>query len=125
MAQVSGISAVMIYANDPEKLAGWYEDQLGIKISEPGADGNYYGEVRDSATDVTIQFAICRACEELPCRGRAMMINYRVDHLDELMSDLTAAGVNIDRVVEDDYGKFAYIRDPEGNPIELWADPGI
>ncbi len=49
------------------------------------------------------------------------MVNYRVDDLDALLTQLTAAGVTIDPKREDyDYGRFAWIIDPEGNRIELW-----
>jgi predicted enzyme related to lactoylglutathione lyase len=49
------------------------------------------------------------------------MVNYRVDDLDALLAQLTAAGVTIDPQRENaDYGRFAWIVDPEGNRIELW-----
>ncbi len=49
------------------------------------------------------------------------MVNYRVDDLDALLTQLAAAGVTIDPKREDaDYGRFAWITDPEGNRIELW-----
>lgn len=48
-------------------------------------------------------------------------INYRVDDLDALLEVLRAEGVEIDPKREDyDYGRFAWIMDPEGNRIELW-----
>ena len=49
------------------------------------------------------------------------MVNYRVDDLDALLTQLSTAGVTIDPKREDsDYGRFAWITDPEGNRIELW-----
>ena len=52
------------------------------------------------------------------------MINYRVDDLDGLLEALRAEGVEIDPKREDyDYGRFAWITDPEGNKIELWEPP--
>jgi predicted enzyme related to lactoylglutathione lyase len=49
------------------------------------------------------------------------MVNYRVDDLDALLTQLTAAGVTIDPHREDyNYGRFAWITDPEGNRLELW-----
>ncbi|MFN8452956.1 MAG: VOC family protein, partial [Anaerolineae bacterium] len=52
------------------------------------------------------------------------MINYRVADLDALMAALKEAGVEIIREAEDTpYGRFAAIKDPEGNGIELWQPP--
>jgi predicted enzyme related to lactoylglutathione lyase len=49
------------------------------------------------------------------------MINFRVGDLDALLNELRADGVEIDPKREDyDYGRFAWIVDPEGNRIELW-----
>jgi len=52
------------------------------------------------------------------------MINYLVDDLDGLLQALTEEGLEIDPHREDhDYGRFAWIMDPEGNRIELWEPP--
>jgi predicted enzyme related to lactoylglutathione lyase len=52
------------------------------------------------------------------------MVNYRVDNLDALLEELKKAGVEIDPHREDyDYGRFAWIMDPDGNRIELWEPP--
>ena len=49
------------------------------------------------------------------------MINFRVDNLDELTEELQVKGVGIlGPIIEESYGKFAHIMDPEGNKIELW-----
>ncbi len=49
------------------------------------------------------------------------MINFRVDDMDALVSQLEAAGVKIDPKRDDsEYGKFAWIYDLEGNRVELW-----
>ena len=50
-----------------------------------------------------------------------LMINFRVDDLDGLLVKLAAEGVAVDPKREDyDYGRFAWIFDPEGNKVELW-----
>jgi predicted enzyme related to lactoylglutathione lyase len=49
------------------------------------------------------------------------MINYRVEHIEELVEELRAQGVEIcDEIETYEYGKFVHIMDPEGNKIELW-----
>jgi predicted enzyme related to lactoylglutathione lyase len=51
------------------------------------------------------------------------MLNYRVDDLNALLEVLRAEGVTIDHSEDSEYGRFAWIVDPEGNKIELWEPP--
>ncbi len=49
------------------------------------------------------------------------MINFRVKNPETLLEKLNEEGVNIvGETVEEEYGKFGWILDPEGNKIELW-----
>ena len=50
----------------------------------------------------------------------SLMINYRVANLDRMLEQLRKGGVKIEKVEDFDYGRFAWIMDPEGNRIELW-----
>jgi hypothetical protein len=49
------------------------------------------------------------------------MLNFRVRDLDKLAAQLRAAGIAVE-VDPQSYpnGRFASLRDPEGNPIQLW-----
>jgi len=58
-----------------------------------------------------------------PSRSQ-FMLNFRVDDLDALLAALRAEGVAVDeKIPEYEYGRFAWIMDPEGNRIELWEPP--
>ena len=49
------------------------------------------------------------------------MINFRVKDLKALLEELKEAGVEIvGEIVEEEYGKFGWILDPDENKIELW-----
>lgn len=121
MGKVSGIDAVMIYARDPAALSSWYATSLGIETRFEDADGNYYGDVVDTANGRVVHFGIYpRQSADDATRG-SLMVNYRVDDLDHLLGELRSQGVSIKRVVDESQGRFAYLDDPEGNPIELWT----
>jgi predicted enzyme related to lactoylglutathione lyase len=49
-----------------------------------------------------------------------LMINYRVANLDRMLEQLRRGGVKIEKIEDHDYGRWAWITDPEGNRIELW-----
>jgi catechol 2,3-dioxygenase-like lactoylglutathione lyase family enzyme len=123
MARIVGVNAIILYANDPAALAEWYARRLGLVTMENADDGSFYGEIDDYQTGLTFQFAIVRAPQLLPAAGRGLMVTYRVDDLDAFVRQLEAEGLQIERLALD-YGRFARLRDPEGNPVELWAlDP--
>lgn len=52
------------------------------------------------------------------------MVNYRVENLCELINILCDEGCTVlDTIDESEYGKFAWVIDPEGNKVELWEPP--
>lgn len=53
----------------------------------------------------------------------SFMINFRVADLDGLLAALRAEGVTVDKREDSEYGRFAWILDPEGNRVELWEPP--
>lgn len=122
MNKIKGIGAVMIYANQPAELAEWYLANLGIETSLNEEDGFYYGDVKDEAAGYTVHFGIFAAEKRLSDEHHALMINYRTDDLDGFLAELKSAGITVEKTLDTDYGRFAYIRDPEGNPIELYQE---
>ena len=54
----------------------------------------------------------------------AFMINYRVADLHALVKVLRTEGCSVvDKMEESEYGKFAWVIDPDGNKVELWEPP--
>jgi len=41
----------------------------------------------------------------------------------ETLSHLQSKGVSIDKTEDTEYGKFAWVTDPDGNKIELYEEP--
>jgi predicted enzyme related to lactoylglutathione lyase len=126
---VAGIGGVFLKANDPARLARWYTDHFGIAFQSEGgdcgADQNYwtefvYGDDPDRAKRATVVFAIQSAKSTLPRERHAVEINYRIPDLDRFLDQLTAAGIAIEKRQEYDYGRFAWLSDPENNRIEVY-----
>lgn len=117
MERVHGIGAVIIFAREPAKLAHWYAEHLGIVAHLDESDGNHYGLIENEKG--SFRFGIypgrLRAESDLP-----IMVNYKVTSLDKIKDQLVNQGVRIERELETHGEKFLYLRDPEGNPIELW-----
>jgi predicted enzyme related to lactoylglutathione lyase len=112
---VSGIGGVFLRARDPESLRAWYREHLGIAIEDWGGVG--FTAERGDAT----VWSIFSGDTEYWPREQQVMVNYRVRDLDALLDRLRAAGVEVDdKVEEQEYGRFGWAVDPEGNRFELW-----
>lgn len=123
MAKAVGIGGVFLRARDPESLARWYAEHLGIAVE--GAGVLFFDGPDSMGRTVFAHFPA-----DTPYFGSASqpaMLNFRVDDLDALIAKLAGAGIRIDSHREDhEYGRFAWIWDLEGNRVELWepAPPG-
>lgn len=117
MAKVVGVGGVFLKASDPKKLSAWYAGVLGI----PTQDGGALAFDGPESLGMTVFAHFPETTKYFGEGPQQAMVNFRVDDLDALLAQLTAAGVRIDPHREDyDYGRFAWIWDPEGNRIELW-----
>jgi predicted enzyme related to lactoylglutathione lyase len=122
MKRVTGIGGVFFKSQDPEKLYKWYETHLGIK-REHGAVVFEWKELGSDVTGQTVWSLFPRASKYFDPSHAGFMVNYRVDDLDTLLTVLKQEGVEVDRREDSEYGRFAWIMDPEGNRVELWEPP--
>jgi catechol 2,3-dioxygenase-like lactoylglutathione lyase family enzyme len=124
--KVVGIGGVFFKSRDPEKLYRWYETHLGFKRAEFGAVLFSEDQTPPPHRPGITVWAIfpSRTHYFAPTKAKSM-INYRVDDLDALHAKLRRQRVWIDPRQEDSpQGRFAWIRDRDGNRIELWEPPG-
>jgi predicted enzyme related to lactoylglutathione lyase len=122
---IDGIGGVFIYANDAKALSNWYAHHFGLRL-ETYEDGKVFGtefkyrRLGDSSQIDSTVFSINQSKADLPSERQEAMVNYRVRDLDAFVAQLKADGIEIEKTEEFDYGRFAWIRDPEGNRIELY-----
>lgn len=120
MARITGVGGVFLRSANPKQLTAWYAENLGIVVSPHGVVFQWSDEV-PPGTGMTTWAAFAEDTAYFGDNPRQFMINYRVDDLDALLADLTAKGVWIDPKRDDyDFGRFAWIKDCDGNRIELW-----
>ena len=123
MAKVTGLGGVFFKADDPERLYSWYETHLGLKREEGVVNFHWRESIGDDPGR-TVWAIFPRETRYFDPSRAPFMLNYRVDDLDVLLDRLRRDGVQVDDRREDsEYGRFAWITDPEGNRIELWQPP--
>jgi glyoxylase I family protein len=108
--RVTGIGGFFFRAHDPEALARWYQDHLGI--SSP-AWQQEAGRTSFTAFPETTKY--------FGDPQKVWMLNFRVRDLDKMVAQLRTAGIEVKVDPQSyPYGRFASMHDPEGNPIQLW-----
>src|SRR5882724_5382421 len=125
MKRVTGIGGIFFKSDNPDALYEWYEKHLGIKRDPvKGVTFNWRDAEDASKMGMTVWSLFPKHTKYFDPSRSGFMLNYRVDNLDTLLEVLRAEGVEIDEKREDsEYGRFAWIMDPEGNRIELWEPP--
>jgi len=125
MKRVTGLGGAFIKAKDPKAMAEWYEKHLGI----PFGEGSYVVfPFKDVDGNISKGFNIVSFFKEdtnyFDPGKNNVMINLRVEDLFALIDQLKKEGVQIaGEPIDEEYGKFGWIIDPEGNKIELWQPP--
>jgi predicted enzyme related to lactoylglutathione lyase len=121
MKRVTGIGGIFFKASEPEKLCGWYRKHLGIETKERSAIFKSRKFDDPQSETYTVWSPFPSDTDYFAPSDKPFMINFQVENLEELLAALKSEGVDVDPRVETyDYGKFAWIMDPEGNRIELW-----
>ena len=115
MAQsITGIGGFFFRSRDPKALGEWYELHFGINSMQTGY-------VWNQQAGPTVFSPFREDTDYFGNMQQQFMLNFRVVDLEALLDELKAAGVKIDeKRMEEGFGKFAWVFDPEGNKIELW-----
>ena len=116
MAKITGLGGVFYVVKDPEATRAWYRDVLGI-------DGDYGPQLNWSEETGEKPYSLISHFKDdayLKPGTAQFMINLRVDDLDGFVAQLRGKGVEVLDQVDEGYGKFAWLLDPDGVKIELW-----
>ncbi len=119
--KVTGIGGIFFRTKNPKVTREWYGKNLGLAIDDYGSAF----EFRNANHPDQINYLRWSPFEEntdyFKPSEKEFMINYRVQHIEGLVTKLKENGVTIiDDIATYEYGKFVHIMDPEGNKIELW-----
>lgn len=116
MEKVRGIGGVFFRARDPDALKTWYDTHLGINPAPTDMQMTPW-----RTTEGVVVFAPFAADTDYFPVDQQVMINFRVADLAAMVAQLRDAGIEVFNETEmEGLGRFAHLRDPEGNAIELW-----
>jgi glyoxylase I family protein len=117
MEKVTGIGGFFFRAKDPKALGRWYQQQLGILLTP----SSYEDSVWQQEAGPTVFDPQAETSGLFKGTDKVWMLNFRVRDLDKMATQLRAAQIAVE-IDPQSYpnGRFASLRDPEGNPIQLW-----
>ena len=131
MKRVTGIGGIFFTARDAPALQAWYKLHLGIDVQDWGGTAFTWADGAGKPVDGTTIWSI-HAAQDAPFAPSTapFMVNYRVEDLDALVEVLREEGCTVlenpdaqENTNDSEYGKFAWVIDPEGNKVELWQPP--
>jgi catechol 2,3-dioxygenase-like lactoylglutathione lyase family enzyme len=120
MAKVTGLGGIFYKVADPAATQAWYQEMLGVG----GEWGAMFPFKADSADGFSLLSPFKAATDYFAPSEAPFMINLRVDDLDGMIADLAVKGVSIHGRQDEDYGRFAWILDPDGIKVELYQQIG-
>jgi predicted enzyme related to lactoylglutathione lyase len=114
---VEGIGGVFMRSADPNALARWYTEHMGIDAFSEETDATWW-----QAEGPTVWSPFAADTDYFGRPEQTWMINFRVDNLDGMLAQLRSTGVDVDDEVQvmEGIGRFGWATDPESNRFELW-----
>lgn len=119
--KIIGLGGVFIKSKDKTRLNQWYQDILDISMEDWGTTFQI-SQINNEDTQV---FTVFPDSSKYFNEDQSYMINWMVDDLEPLKENLKAKNIEILGSQFSEYGKFAWINDPDGNKLELWEPPKI
>jgi uncharacterized glyoxalase superfamily protein PhnB len=123
--KIIGIGGIFFKSTDPGKLTTWYRKHLGFSSQIPYMEGDdtitmkWKSWTGENENTVWAPFPLDTTY--ISPSEKPWMINYIVSDIEDLMQRLAKSGIEpLGDIVQQPFGKFAQILDPEGNKIEFW-----
>ena len=120
MAKVTGLGGIFYKVADTAATQAWYQENLGVG----GEYGAMFPFKKDDPEGFTLLSPFKADSDYFAPSEQPFMINLRIDDLDGMIAELESKGIAILGRQDEDYGRFAWILDPDGIKIELFQQLG-
>ncbi len=128
MAGVTGIGGIFYKVADPAATRGWYKRHLGVPAEDHGWVFGWHAK-EGGAEGHTVWSPFENKTDYFAPSEREFMVNLIVDDLDAVLARLKADGIEpVGEPLDEAYGKFAWVIDPDGVKLELYqpkASPNL
>lgn len=112
---IKGFGGVFWRTKDLEAVKKWYSEVLKLDIE------NWNGTVIKPQSGNETIFSFFAEDDSYFPTEQQVMLNFQVHDLNETIQHLEHMGVPLAKEQESsEFGKFVWIKDPEGRLVELW-----
>ncbi|GGA24405.1 VOC family protein [Psychrobacillus lasiicapitis] len=112
---IKGFGGIFWRTKNLEAVKKWYSEVLQIEID------NWNGTVIKPEEGNETIFSFFTENDTYFPEEQQVMLNFEVQNIDESIEHFKQIGVHLEKEKEiSEYGKFVWIKDPEGRLIELW-----
>jgi len=112
---IKGFGGIFWRTKNLDALTKWYSKVLNLEIE------NWNGTIIKPDSENETIFSFFTEEDSYFPTEQQVMLNFQVYNLEEMIKHLEKVGVPLAKEKEiSDYGKFAWIKDPEGRLVELW-----
>lgn len=126
MAKIVGLGGVFYKTSDPKARKDWYVKHLGIHPGD-GYDGVEMRWRRPDKPDHQVMSLVSFFDPDTKYMGESgqpFMVNFVVEDIEGMAEKLRADGLEVEGIVDEGYGKFMWVIDPDGVKIEMWEPAG-
>ncbi len=110
-----GLGGVFLRMQNVDKMIEWYREVLKIEFLD--WNGAIFLPAQESCTIFSF---FSEENDYFPLNQR-VMLNFQVDDMEEFLKHIQDLKIEIIKEPEkSEFGHFVWIKDPEGNLIEVW-----
>ena len=122
MRMILGIDVVFLHVKDPNRMADWYRETLGIEIGFQTPDLHWQEFAFPDNRSPTRFGLDTVSVEESTVEMQKVMISFAVSDLEKLIIKLETKGIAFlgdPKIIDAGPTIFATTKDPEGNVIQF------
>ena len=113
--KVLGIGGVFVRAKNVQKMIEWYDKVLEVNLE--AWNGTAFVPTENN---MTIFSMFDMKSDYFPIK-QSFMMNFQIDNMNEFLKIINTLKVEIVKELDvNEYGKFIWIQDPDGNWLEVW-----
>ncbi|MCK9471321.1 MAG: VOC family protein [Bacilli bacterium] len=113
--KVLGIGGVFFKTKNMKKMIEWYDRILDVNLE--AWNGTAFIPTENNMTI----FSLFEEKTDYFPRGQKFMLNFQISSMKEFLEIVRNERVKILRELdENEYGRFIWVEDPDGNWVEIW-----